>query len=149
MISIDSVNILISLHPSMHSEVPYPTPTQWVLFSFFFSSRFSLFKPSFPELFFEEGMVPIQNGWQGKEFYGKPWKCEKFGSEWHMTKVAECILVEGGTVPILSLQPQFQITRSIKSSRTCGTVTYFLNPLEKEIISSYPPMGSYYIIYQL
>ena len=57
MTSIDSVNILISPNPSMHSEVPYPTPTLvslvWLtcflqqiptLQRFFFQSSFSQMK---------------------------------------------------------------------------------------------------------
>lgn len=124
MISIDSVNILISLHPSMHFEVPYPTPTQWVLFSSFFSSRFPLLKPSFPELFFKDEMVPIPNGWQGKTFSGKAWKWEKSMTDaW-----PECIFVECETIPIFPPQFQFQIARSIVIQKlwTCYLFSKFI-----------------------
>lgn len=52
MISIDSVNILISLYPSMHSEVPYPTPTQWVLFSFVFLQQIPTLQTIFSRALF-------------------------------------------------------------------------------------------------
>lgn len=148
MISIDSVNILISLHPSMHFEVPYPTPTQWVLFSFFYSPADShssnhLFQSSFSKMKWIQLKIVVKE----RNFMEHPGNGRNY--EWHRTKVAVCVLVDCGTVPILPYQPQFQITRSIKSSRTCGTVTYFLSPSQRGIISSYPWTKSYYIIYQL
>jgi hypothetical protein len=60
----------------MHCEVPYPSPTQWVLFSFLFLQQIPTLQTIFPELFFKDEMTPTQNVWLRKKFYGNPWNWE-------------------------------------------------------------------------
>lgn len=79
MISIDSVNILISLHPRMHSELPHPTPTKWALFSFFFLQQIPTLQTIFSRALFRRW-----NGFDSKRLASKGllWKALEMGEIW-------------------------------------------------------------------
>lgn len=89
MISIDSVNILISLHPSMHFEVPYPTPTQWVLFSFLFLQQIPTLKTIFSRAIFQRWNGSNSKWLMRKDIF---WKALDMGEiyDWCMPRMYFC-----------------------------------------------------------
>lgn len=148
MISIDSVNILISLHPSMHAEVPHPTPTKWVLFSFFFLQQIPTL-----QIIFSRALFRRWNGSDSKRLASKglSWKGLEMGELWLRVTQDQSYRVDPCNVgpyhsPMWAPVPDSKVVSKVIQNpwncclflKSIGERNYFFLPINRKLLHYLP-----------